>query len=139
MLEIDIPGWRRWQLETIVLDLNGTITVDGGLLPVQAAIVRLRRHPEVQRLSADTNGTLDLNAAELGVVGFRLSPLLSGSEQKAQHVRQLSPGSAVAIDDGSNDVGMFELTARAVVVVGSAESAPARLLEPRRLIATLRR
>jgi len=139
MLEIDIPGWRRWQLETIVLDLNGTITVDGGLLPVQAAIVRLRRHPEVQRLSADTNGTLDLNAAELGVVGFRLSPLLSGSEQKAQHVRQLGPGSAVAIDDGSNDVGMFELTALAVVVVGSAESAPARLLEPRRLIATLRR
>ena len=32
MLTVDIPGWRSLQLEVLLLDVNGTLTLDGELL-----------------------------------------------------------------------------------------------------------
>ena len=63
MIEIDVPGWRRLQLANLVLDLNGTLAVDGHLLPVHASVGELRQRLNVCLLSADTHGTLDEVAA----------------------------------------------------------------------------
>jgi hypothetical protein len=32
MLTVDIPGWRSLELEVLLLDVNGTLTLDGELL-----------------------------------------------------------------------------------------------------------
>jgi hypothetical protein len=32
MLTVDIPGWRSLQLEVLLLDVDGTLTLDGELL-----------------------------------------------------------------------------------------------------------
>jgi P-type E1-E2 ATPase len=156
MIEVDVPGWRHLQLKTLVLDLNGTLAVDGRLLPVHTSVAELRRQLEVCLLSADTHGTLEEVAAELGVRAVRLEAGGGESQQKAEFVRELGPDSVVAVGNGANDVGMLEVAGLSMVVlgdegcavralqasdllVGSADEALELLLTPQRLVATLRR
>ncbi len=156
MIEIDVPGWRRLQLRTLVLDLNGTLAVDGQLLPVHSSVTELQQRLDVCLLSADTHGTLEEVAAELGVRAVRLRSGGGESEQKAEFVRELGPDSVVAVGNGANDVGMLEIAGLSVTVlgeegcavralqtsdllVGSADEALDLLLHPQRLVATLRR
>ncbi len=155
MLRIDVPGWKSLRLEHLVLDLNGTLAVDGHLLAVEDSLARLAQQLHVQLVSADTHGTLDLVAAHLGIEAVHLDSGADGAAQKARHVDSLGPDTVVAIGNGANDRAMLELAALAVVVIGaegcavaaltaadvvvaSAENALNLLLEPRRLIATLR-
>lgn len=156
MVELDIPGWRRLRLETLVSDLNGTLAVDGRLEPIQQTMGELARQIDVVILSADTHGTLDRAAKALGVRAVRLRPGGQESEQKADFVRQLGPDRVVALGNGANDKGMLELAALSIVVlgregaaptslmagdlvVGSARSALQLLTLPTRLVASLRR
>ncbi|EQD46013.1 Haloacid dehalogenase domain protein hydrolase, partial [mine drainage metagenome] len=97
------------ELGTLVLDLNGTLAVDGQLLPVHSAVAELRRRLDVCLLSADTHGTLEEVAAELGVQAVRLRSGGGESQQKAEFVRGLGPDSVVAVGNGANDVGMLEI------------------------------
>ena len=156
MIEIDVPGWRRLRLDNLVLDLNGTLAVDGHLLPVHASVGELRQRLNVCLLSADTHGTLDEVADALGVRAVRLEPGGGEAEQKAEFVRGLGPESVAAVGNGANDVAMLKIAALAVtvlgeegcavhaiqasdVLVGSADEALDLLLHPQRLAATLRR
>jgi len=155
MLEIDIPSRGVLRLEHLVLDVNGTIALDGQLIP--AAYERLERLCEKLDLwlvSADTQGTLTELATALQAKTRRLQ---SGDEatQKAALVGELGAERVVAIGNGANDAAMLQqatlgiavmgneglaaacLTA-ADVVVPSIESALDLLLYPRRLVATLR-
>ncbi len=74
MLTVDIPGWRRLQLEVLLPDVNGTLTRDGELLVgVNAGLKALVGMLGVQLVSADTFGRLDNVAAQLGVRAKRRS------------------------------------------------------------------
>lgn len=84
MIDVDVPGWRHLLLATLVLDLNGTLAVDGKLLPVHSSIAELSTQLEVCLLSADTHGTLDQAAAELGIRAVRVQQGGGESQQKAQ-------------------------------------------------------
>lgn len=156
MIDVDIPGWRRLQLNTLVLDLNGTLAVDGRLRPVHATVAELQQRLDVCLLSADTHGTLEEVAGELRVRAVRLRSGGGESQQKAEFVRALGPDSAVAVGNGANDVGMLEIAGLSMAVlgdegccsqalqasdllVGSADEALELLLHPQRLVATLRR
>lgn len=156
MIDVDVPGWRHLLLATLVLDLNGTLAVDGKLLPVHSSIAELSTQLEVCLLSADTHGTLDQAAAELGIRAVRVQQGGGESQQKAQVVTELGADSVVAVGNGANDVGMLEIAGLSIAVlgdegcavralttsdllVGSADEALDLLLQPRRLIATLRR
>ena len=156
MIEVDVPGWRRLRLGTLVLDLNGTVAVDGRLLPVHSSVAELQKRLDVCLLSADTHGTLEAVAAELGVRAVRLQPGGGESQQKAKFVRELGPDSVVAVGNGANDVGMLEIAGLSLAVlgdegcavgaiqvsdllVGSADEALELLLQTQRLVASLRR
>ncbi|MDA8332707.1 MAG: hypothetical protein M0027_16170 [Candidatus Dormibacteraeota bacterium] len=138
-----------------MLDLNGTLALDGQLLPVHSSLAQLGRSLDVTLLSADTHGTLEQVAMELGVRAVRLDENQGGAEQKAAYVEALGAESVVAIGNGTNDAAMLRSAALGIVVVGaegcslraltsadvvvaSAENALNLLLEPRRLVATLR-
>ena len=156
MIEIDVPGWRNLELAHLVLDVNGTLTLDGELLPgAPDRIQALLAQCEVHLLTADTFGRLDAIAARLGVRGRRLSP---GSEaaQKRAFVTELGADHVVAIGNGANDVEMLGAAALGIAVLGPEGTAQAAvaaadvvcssidvaldlLLHPRRLMATLRR
>jgi len=156
LLEIVIPS-RDWlRLEHLVLDLNGTVALDGALLPgVQERVARLRRNLTVHLVSADTQGTLAAVAEGLGGVPHCLEP---GDEaaQKAALVERLGADRVVAVGNGANDARMLERAALGIAVLGPEGLAVSclqaadvlapdilaaldLLLSPRRLVATLRR
>ena len=159
MLKVDIPGWRSLQLEVLVLDVNGTLTLDGALLAgVEAGLKPLVQVGilSVQLISADTFGRLDNIAAQLGVQAKRLRPGRPETSQKADIVRQLGAERVVAIGNGANDEDMLREAALGIAVIGpeglaggalaaadvvvaSINDALGLLANSRRLIATLRR
>jgi soluble P-type ATPase len=142
------------EIAHLVLDLNGTLAVDG---VVPAALVeRLRalsNSVRVQVVTADTFGT----AAALRGLEMQVQVLPAGDQvaAKAALVRALGASQTIAIGNGSNDEGMVREAALGIaivgqegayartvlaadVVVGRIEDALDLLLIPQRLVATLR-
>lgn len=157
MLDIDVPGLGVLRLAHLVLDVNGTLTLEGALLSgVAERIAQLRRLVDVYLVSADTFGQLDAIAAQLGVQAVRLRAGEPEAEQKASFVGQLGTAQVVAIGNGANDAAMLRAAALGMAVLGpeglavtalgvadvlavSIDQALDLLLKPKRLIATLRR
>jgi soluble P-type ATPase len=154
MLTVEIPGRGRLEVAHLVLDLNGTLAVDG-VVPdtVMERLRALSTRICVHVISADTFGT----AATLRGLDIRVQVLPPGDhvEAKAAFVRALGTSKTIAIGNGSNDESMVREAAVGIAVVGQ-EGAAARtvlaadivvndirdaldlLLSPARLIATLR-
>jgi soluble P-type ATPase len=147
-----IPGEEPFEIEHLLLDINGTLTDRGSLLPgVGKRIGRLRRVFEVHLLSADTFGTLDQLARGLRVEGRRIA---TGSE-KRELVRELGAEHCAAIGNGRNDAEMLSEVRLGIAVLGpeglhraaasvadvicpSIQAALDLLLDPKALAATLR-
>ncbi|HEC23684.1 MAG TPA: HAD family hydrolase [Chloroflexi bacterium] len=156
MIELSIPGRGEYRLEHIVFDVNGTLACDGHLIEGVAERLRaLSERCEIHLLTADTHGRQSALDAELGLVARRIQ---AGHEreQKAAFVYQLGAEKVVAVGNGGNDVGMLQAAAVGIavleseglnvealqaadIVVRSALDALDLLLNPRRLLATLRR
>ena len=157
MLKVDVPGWRQLDLKHLLLDVNGTLSRDGVLLGgVEARVAELRSILQVVLLSADTFGRLDAIAAQLQVQAQRLRAGEPEAEQKGRAVRELGSNRVVAIGNGANDVAMLREAALSIAVLGpeglsthalreadvvtaSIEDALDLPINPKRLVATLRR
>ena len=138
-----------------MLDYNGTLAIDGRLIPgVKARLNRLAASAALHVITADTFGKA---RASLRGVHCTLEILKRGGEDrsKAALVRRLGARRVACIGNGRNDRLMLQGAALGIVVVqregGAAEALQAAdiivhdvrdalelLLEPRRLIATLR-
>lgn len=156
MIEIDVPGWRSLRLQHLVIDVNGTIALDGAILPGVADRIRRLRHVlEPHLLSSDTYGQIEQVAAILQVDAVRLRGAEPAAEQKAVFIRSLGAMGVVAIGNGANDVAMLEEAALGIAVLGreglaasalaaahvvvpSVEEGLDLLAHPQRLVATLR-
>lgn len=157
MLRLEIPGLRTLHLHHLVLDVNGTLALDGELLPgVPERLHRLREQLTLHLITADTHGRQDQIDQALGLTGVRLAAGQPEAEQKAAFVGALGAEGVVAIGNGANDALMFRKAALAIAVLGPEGLAAVALreadvlapdiltaldllLHPRRLIATLRR
>ena len=120
MIRFHIPGIGEYNLEHLVMDVNGTLAVDGLLIAgVAAKIASLRDQVTVHLLTADTHGKQELIDQQLGLTAIRILP---GGEarQKARYVRKLGAKNVVAIGQGSNDADML-LVARLGICVMSME------------------
>ena len=152
-LRLDIPGRGKLAVRELLVDLNGTLAVDGRIPgEVRRRLRRLASTLSVRVLTADTFGTA---AAEVRGLPVRLERAGSG-RAKARLAAGLAPRGVVALGNGSNDAAMLrraalaiavlgregmaaELAAEADVVVCRVEDGLDLLLRPRRLVATLRR
>lgn len=127
MLDVDIPGFGRLRLEHLVLDFNGTLALDGALLPGVAEILReLSAALTLHVVTADTYGNC---ARTLEGLPVRLTLLEPGDEDRAKRavVRALDPARCVAVGNGRNDMLMLREAALGVAVL-QAECASARAL-----------
>ena len=156
MIEIEVPGRGTYRLKHLVLDVNGTIAVDGRLVEgVAKRVAELRRSVEVHMLTADTRGRQQVIDAQLGMQAARITPR-DEAAQKASFVRELGGESVCAVGNGANDAGMLREAGLAIAVLGeeglavetlnaadavvpSVTVALDLLLKPLRLVATLRR
>lgn len=169
MLQIDIPGRGKLELAHLVLDLNGTIALDGEVLPgVAERLGTLAESLIIHLVTADTHGQAAAIVSRLEeetrhVVGAQhAAPLLARIgpgdevEQKRTLVQRLGAERVVAVGNGANDGAMLRTAALGIavlggeglavealhsadVVVASIEDALDLLLHPKRLVATLRR
>jgi len=156
-IALDIPAGPRLHLETLVLDVNGTLAVDGVLLPgVRERLKRLRELVAVHLITADTHGRqADIDAA-LAINSVILIGDLPQALEKAQFVRSLGAARTAAIGNGANDALMLREAALGIAVLGPEGLAASALREadvvapdigaaldlllyPKRLIASLRR
>jgi P-type E1-E2 ATPase len=124
LITIDVSGGPHLELEHLVLDLNGTLTERGALIPgVAERLVKLAGRIELHVATADTFGT----AAELSSrLGLRIETITTGSD-KLDLVRRLGPEKTAAIGNGRNDVPMLEAAALGIAVIGP-EGAAAPML-----------
>jgi P-type E1-E2 ATPase len=120
MRVIELPGEPPLVLEHLVLDLNGTLTNHGELLPgVAERLSTLARDLHLHLLTADTFGTADAVGSVLDLPVARVS---SGAE-KQEYVAALGPDATAAIGNGRNDVAMLEAVALAIAIIGPEGSA----------------
>lgn len=156
MIELTIPGHGNLTIEHLVMDVNGTLALDGVLFDgVSKRIGALRDRLEIHLLTADTHGrqaVIDqlLNLEAVRIQGGR------EAEQKAEYVRNLGVEQVAAIGQGANDALMLRESALGICVLSieglATESlAAADLLmpdilsaldlfdKPLRLIASLRK
>jgi soluble P-type ATPase len=156
MIQIDIPGRGLATIQHLVLDVNGTIACDGVLLEgVAERLERLRGLVTVTAITADTHGTA---AALRDRTGIEIHVIERGNEarQKLEVVRALGTDAVVAVGNGANDDEMLGAAVVGICVIGREGAAVAALrsadvavtdvrdaldlvLDPRRLVATLRR
>jgi soluble P-type ATPase len=155
MLELDIPGFGNLHIKHLVCDYNGTLAVDGRLLPgVNKGLNAVARQVAIHVVTADTFG-LARQALEGVECSLDILPPGNQAAAKKRFVQQLGPEQTIALGNGRNDRLMLETAAIGIVVLleeGAACQtishadilvpgilpALAFFTEPRRLIATLR-
>ena len=127
MLCIDIPGSTRLTLEHLVLDYNGTLALDGTLLPgVGPALRELSEQLAVHVLTADTFGCA---ARELQGLPLTLSivPAEKQDEHKKNYVEVLGAERCACIGNGRNDCLMLSCAAVGIAVIQQECAAAAAL------------
>ena len=156
MLEISIPGRGYYHIEYLILDLNGTIALDGKLIRgVKERISALSTKVQVIVVTADTNKNAELLLKDLPVALRRIEEA-GEREQKARLAKEKGEGRSVCVGNGSNDVSMLKESAIGICIVGregasseammaadlvvsSINDALELLLKPHRMKASLRR
>ncbi len=155
MLNIEMPGRESLALKNIVLDFNGTIALDGIILPgVRERLNALAEGLDIYILTADTYGTVNkactgINCKVVIVQGYPVAV------EKLKFIVELGRQATATVGNGTNDCLMLKESALGVCVTGpegtSAEALSAAdivvrdinhvlelFLNPKRLVATLR-
>ncbi|SDY97385.1 HAD family hydrolase [Tindallia californiensis] len=157
-LILNIPGDQRYEIEHIVFDLNGTLAIGGQLSDETVALLKnLSAQASLHIITADTHGTAPL--IEKRLEGAATVKVVRGSqttEDKEAFIEALGASHTIAVGNGANDMAMFRKAALAIGIIGgegafaplmtvsdivvtNIEAALCLLLEPNRMIATLRR
>ena len=155
MIELSIPGFGDLHLDTLICDFNGTLARDGHLIEKARAL--LPKVADLVDIRVVTGNTFGSAADALRDCPCTLTLLGAQDQAKAKLalVETIGAGRIVAIGNGRNDRLMLKAAALGIGVAGdegiAAEATSAcdvvapsiaealeLLLEPRRLLATLR-
>lgn len=155
MLNLNIPGGQALQLTHLVLDFNGTLALDGRLLPdIRPRLSALSDALSIHVLTGDIHGTAGQQLADIPCT-LEILPTERQMEAKLKYIQSLDQRQVVAIGNGRNDQGMLaeaavgialiEAEGAAVTTLCSADlvcrhigDALDLLIHPLRLIASLR-
>ncbi len=155
MLKLSIPGFGEIKLKHLVLDFTGTLSVDGKILDgIKERLQKISEFMEVHVLTADTFGTAKRELEDIKCT-LKILEKEKQDVQKEDYVRKLGADSVIAIGNGNNDrkmlrvakVGVAVIDAEgcsadailsANIVVRDARDALDLILNPKRMMATLR-
>ena len=155
-MKISIPGRGEYLIKHLILDLNGTIALDGELIEgVAERLNQLGRLLNICVITADTRG----NARHLlKNLKIKLHKIEKGEEsaQKQELVLQMGKDESVSMGNGLNDVALLRESAIGICILGKEGAAKEAvlvsdlvitdindaldlLIKPERLVATLRK
>lgn len=126
-MQIHIPGQGDLQINDLVLDFNGTIALDGAIIPnVKEALIELSKSVKIYVLTADSNGSAAKECeglpVQLHVIGKD-----NQREEKKNFVQLLQSHVAV-LGNGVNDELMFRQADLSIAIIGKEGCATATLL-----------
>jgi soluble P-type ATPase len=127
-MKIDIASYDTLELESLVLDYNGTIALDGRIGEATAdTLKKIAKFMKIYVLTADTFGTV---SSELEALPLELRILQSDdhSAEKAAFVESLGAERCAVAGNGNNDALMLERAALSIAVMGREGCAVATLL-----------
>ncbi|MEX2682155.1 MAG: HAD family hydrolase [Candidatus Sigynarchaeota archaeon] len=159
VLKVDIPNFGILNLEHLVMDMNGTIATEGIIhddLAVLFDQLNKAKTLALHLLTADTFGTAVEMAKSFGLECHVLPKKRIEAEEKLDYINSLGSEKCVAIGNGNNDCMMLEHAGLGIAVLGhegiatqclfsadivvqDPKDALLLLLNPARLVATLRR
>ena len=117
MIDIAIPGFADLHLAHLVMDYNGTLAVDGRLLPgVRERLERLRARLALHIVTADTFGKVKAELSGLDAT-LQILPKERQDEAKREYVRQLGAQATVAVGNGRNDAMMLKAAVLGMAVI----------------------
>ena len=118
MIRIEAPGQDVREIDSVVLDLNGTLTVDGRIHPkTKDKINLLAKRARVYVTTADTRGDSREVLKKVRAEIVTLEGTDTGAEKLA-FVRKVGPNRAVAIGNGYNDRLMLKEASLGICILG---------------------
>lgn len=111
-ITVDIPGFGRRAIHTVVSDYTGTLSYQGKLTPgTKPLLRRLRRIVDLEIVTADTYGT-----ARQQLRGIAVPYMLRSKRQdleKRAFVKRFDLKSVAALGNGNNDRFLLRVVAEA--------------------------
>jgi P-type E1-E2 ATPase len=117
MIKIEIPGTGLKQIEHLVLDYNGTLAIDGNMIPgVKEKLNLLAEKISVHVISADTFGKAQDGLNE---VCCEYIPTSDENQAKCKqdYVTKLGAQTVIAIGNGANDALMLKDAEIGIVLI----------------------
>ncbi|WP_027720821.1 HAD family hydrolase [Maridesulfovibrio zosterae] len=119
MISLDIPGFGKLDIEHLVLDYNGTLALDGNLLPGLGKLIKeLAEDVQVHVLTADTLGQCEEELAELPVT-IHIIDGDTEDQAKLNYVNTLGTEICACIGNGRNDLLMLRESALGIIISGA--------------------
>jgi len=154
-MEINIPGTGTLDIKNILLDYNGTLAVDGILIPgVKDLLNELSGQFGIHVITADTFGSAEAELNGIKCTFTRLNPE-NQSEAKLQYLIECGKDNTASIGNGKNDRYMLKESILGIAVVQGEGAFTETLImsdivcstiltaleffrKPKRLVATMR-
>lgn len=118
MIPLSIPGFNNdIELDNLVLDFNGTLAIDGKLMPgVKKLLISLSKKISVHVVTGDTFGTA---RQELKGIPCKIKLLTSKNQntEKHKYLISLNPASVISIGNGRNDFLLLKTSAIGIIVI----------------------
>jgi len=155
MWTLHVTGWKQLKIKHLVFDYNGTLSVDGKLLPeIAERLVLLAQQFTLHVVTADTFGKAAQELKNLPCT-LTILPKENQAEAKRDYIKKLGSEHCAVVGNGRNDRLMLEEAALGIVLLQAEGTAVATLnkadvvckqatdaidlfLHPKRLTATLR-
>lgn len=117
MIKFEIPGYGNIELDNLMLDLNGTMAIDGVLIAgVKERLNALSELLDIYVVTADTFGT-----AKISLKGVKCEILIleenNQQKQKWQYLKEVGASRTVAIGNGMNDLMMIERSELGIALI----------------------
>lgn len=127
-MKIVIPEYKTLEIDTLFLDMNGTIAVDG-VIPqsVKERLTALSENFRIYVLTADTHGNAAAQCEGLPVI-LETFPSGNAREYKKELVKSTGGKHCAAIGNGRNDELMLKEAALSIAVL-DREGAYGKLLK----------
>ncbi|MBD3288828.1 HAD hydrolase family protein [candidate division KSB1 bacterium] len=117
MIESDIPGFGKIRLKHVVFDYNGTIAVDGHLIPAAKDLLKtLSKDLVVHVITADTFGTVRQQLSHIPCKVVIL-PQQEQHIEKLNYIRKTGLNETVCFGNGRNDRLMLKMAAIGIAVI----------------------
>ncbi|HAR39396.1 MAG: ATPase P [Bacteroidetes bacterium GWD2_45_23] len=117
MITIETPGIKKLEAEHLVLDYNGTLAIDGKLIPgIRPLLEKLSNQIKIHILTADTFGT---SKQELAEINCELEIIHDEMQDvhKEIYVDHLEREKVIAIGNGANDALMLAAAGLGILVI----------------------